>query len=53
MQTSVGYKVATTENWQPGDKVIVPPPATVDQANARATSGEHERVDWCFWRKSD
>jgi len=26
MQTSDTHKVATPENWQPGDKVIVPPP---------------------------
>jgi peroxiredoxin (alkyl hydroperoxide reductase subunit C) len=26
MQTSDANKVATPEGWQPGDKVIVPPP---------------------------
>jgi peroxiredoxin (alkyl hydroperoxide reductase subunit C) len=52
MQTSDAHKVATPENWQPGDKVIVPPPATVDEANARAASGEYECVDWYFCRKS-
>lgn len=51
MQTSDRYKVATPENWQPGDKVIVPPPATVDEANARAVSGQYECVDWYFCRK--
>ncbi len=27
-QTSDNYRVATREGWKPGDKVIVPPPAT-------------------------
>jgi peroxiredoxin (alkyl hydroperoxide reductase subunit C) len=29
MQTSDKYGVATPEGWQPGDKVIVPPPGTI------------------------
>jgi len=32
MQTSGKKGVATPEGWQPGDKVIVPPPATVEAA---------------------
>jgi peroxiredoxin 2/4 len=32
MQTSDANKVATPEGWQPGDKVIVPPPQDVDAA---------------------
>ncbi len=45
-------KVATPENWQPGDKVIVPPPGTVAEAAARVAAGEHECVDWYFCKKS-
>lgn len=52
MQTSDTHKVATPENWQPGDKVIVPPPGTVAEANARVAAGEHECVDWYFCKKS-
>ncbi|ADC61946.1 peroxiredoxin [Allochromatium vinosum] len=52
MQTSDANKVATPENWQPGDKVIVPPPGSVEEANARAVSGEYECVDWYFCKKS-
>lgn len=52
MQTSDAYKVATPENWQPGDKVIVPPPGSVEEANARVASGEYECVDWYFCKKS-
>jgi peroxiredoxin 2/4 len=52
MQTSDAYKVATPENWQPGEKVIVPPPGSVDEANARVASGEYDCVDWYFCKKS-
>jgi peroxiredoxin (alkyl hydroperoxide reductase subunit C) len=52
MQTSDAYKVATPENWQPGEKVIVPPPGSVEEANARVASGEYECVDWYFCKKS-
>jgi len=52
MQTSDTHKVATPENWQPGDKVIVPPPGTVAEAAARVAAGEHECVDWYFCKKS-
>jgi peroxiredoxin 2/4 len=52
MQTSDAYKVATPENWQPGEQVIVPPPGSVEEANARVASGEYECVDWYFCKKS-
>lgn len=52
LQTSDAHGVATPENWQPGDKVIVPPPATAEQAEARVSSGDVECVDWYFCKKS-
>ncbi|AUB82848.1 peroxiredoxin [Candidatus Thiodictyon syntrophicum] len=52
MQTSDTNKVATPENWQPGDKVIVPPPGSVADANARVAAGDYECVDWYFCKKS-
>ncbi len=51
LQTSDANGVATPENWHPGDKVIVPPPATADAAEARLKEG-HECVDWYFCKKS-
>lgn len=47
MQTSEAHKVATPEAWQPGDAVIVPPPATAAAAEARSGEG-YETVDWYF-----
>ncbi len=52
LQTSDTHKVATPEAWQPGDKVIVPPPASVEEAQARAESGEYECSDWYFCKKA-
>lgn len=51
LQTSDANSVATPEGWQPGDKVIVPPPATTEAAEARMSEG-HECVDWYFCKKS-
>lgn len=52
LQTSTKHSVATPEGWQPGDKVIVPPPATAQEAEARFNSGEYECVDWYFCKKA-
>ena len=52
LQTSTEHGVATPEGWQPGDKVIVPPPATAEEAERRFNSGEYECVDWYFCKKS-
>jgi peroxiredoxin (alkyl hydroperoxide reductase subunit C) len=51
LQTSDAHKVATPEGWQPGDKVIVPPPQDVDAAEARMGEG-YECTDWYFCTKS-
>jgi len=51
MQTSDKNGVATPEGWQPGDKVIVPPPQTAHDAQTRMSEG-HECVDWYFCKKS-
>ncbi len=50
LQTSQEHGVATPEGWQPGDKVIVPPPATVEDAEARKDQG-YDYVDWYFCKK--
>lgn len=49
-QTSDKHQVATPANWQPGDKVIVPPPATAEAAERRLAEG-YECVDWYFCKK--
>ncbi len=51
LQTSSKYGVATPENWHPGDKVIIPPPATQEEAEKRASEG-YDYVDWYFSKKS-
>ncbi|MEA3641174.1 MAG: peroxiredoxin, partial [Lamprobacter sp.] len=51
LQTSDEHGVATPEGWQPGDKVIVPPPATAEQAEARMAEG-YECLDWYFCKKA-
>lgn len=50
LQTSDKYGVATPEGWQPGDKVIVPPPATTTDAEKRMGEG-YECTDWFFCKK--
>lgn len=50
LQTTDKNKVATPENWQPGDKVIVPAPNTIQGAEARMKEG-FECADWYFCRK--
>ncbi|MFZ1682175.1 MAG: peroxiredoxin [Rhizobiaceae bacterium] len=51
LQASDKHKIATPENWHPGEKVIVPPPATTDAAEKRASEG-YDYTDWYFSRKN-
>lgn len=39
LQTTTRTKVATPANWKPGDKVIVPPPTTLEMAEERVKAG--------------
>ncbi|NSW79921.1 MAG: peroxiredoxin [Chthonomonadetes bacterium] len=50
LQTSDAHKVATPANWKPGDKVIVPPPTTVEMAEERVKAG-YECIDWYLCKK--
>jgi peroxiredoxin (alkyl hydroperoxide reductase subunit C) len=50
LQTSDQHGVATPEGWQPGEKVIVPPPGTSDAAEQRLNEG-YECTDWYFCKK--
>ena len=47
LQTSDANSVATPENWHEGEEVIVPPPHTVQEADARKDEG-YKYVDWYF-----
>ncbi len=49
-QTSDKFKVATPANWRPGDKVVVPPPKTQQDAEQRVKEG-YECVDWYLCKK--
>ncbi|MDO6462214.1 peroxiredoxin [Granulosicoccaceae sp. 1_MG-2023] len=51
LQTSTENGVATPEGWQPGDKVIVPPPSDMDAVTTRMEEG-YECQDWYFCKKS-
>jgi hypothetical protein len=51
LQTTDAYQVSTPEGWQPGDKVIVPPPATTDAAEARMQEG-YDCTAWFFCTKA-
>lgn len=50
LQTTDKYGVATPANWQPGDKVIVPPPTTLEMAEERMSAG-YECTDWYLCKK--
>jgi peroxiredoxin (alkyl hydroperoxide reductase subunit C) len=49
LQTTDQFNVATPANWQPGDKVVVPPPKNADEMERRMREG-YECRDWylCF-----
>ncbi len=50
LQTADEHKVATPANWQPGEKVIVPPPKTTELAATRGSNG-YECIDWYLCKK--
>lgn len=49
LQTTDAHHVSTPANWQPGDKVVVPPPKTAADMRKRLGEG-YECNDWylCF-----
>jgi len=51
LQTNTKHGLATPEGWQPGDKCIVPPPATTKAAAERMGSA-YEITDW-YLSKTD
>jgi len=53
LQTTDAHAVACPADWRPGDKVIVPPPATIRDADARmGKAGEWDVVDWYFTKRA-
>lgn len=52
LQTSDEYKVAMPLNWQPGDKVIVGAPKTLEALAERKRDKSIEQVDWYLAKKS-
>lgn len=52
LQVSDEHKVAMPLDWKKGDKVIVPPPKTLDEMNARIADDSCEKVDFYLAKKS-
>ncbi len=52
LQANAKHSVATPEGWKPGDKVIVPPPITQADAEARVKDPGLEVTDWYFSKKN-
>ena len=50
LKTSDSNKLATREGCQPADKMIEPPPAIKEAAEARVNEG-YECTDWYFCKK--
>ena len=51
LQTSDKYKVAMPLDWKKGDKVIVPPPKTLDEMEERLADDTIERTDFYLAKK--
>lgn len=52
LQISDEHKVAMPLDWKKGDKVIVGPPKTLDELNARLADDSLEKVDWYLAKKN-
>ncbi len=51
LQTSDKFGVAMPLNWKKGDKVIIPPPKTMNEMEARLKDTTCERVDFYLCKK--
>ncbi|MDV2583401.1 peroxiredoxin [Alkalibacillus haloalkaliphilus] len=51
LQTTAEHQVSTPADWTPGDKVIVPPPASKQEADARVKDESLEVIDWYIAKK--
>lgn len=52
LQFSDKHKVVLPLDWQPGDKVIVPPPKTLEQLAEREADNSLEKIDFYLAKKS-
>ncbi|MEQ9442980.1 MAG: peroxiredoxin [Cyclobacteriaceae bacterium] len=52
LQTSDAHAVAMPLDWKPGDKVIVPPPKTLEEMDARIADESVEKVDFYLAKKA-
>ncbi len=52
LQTADKYQVALPLNWKEGEKVIVPPPKTLDEMQERINNDSYEKVDFYLAKKS-
>jgi len=52
LQTSDEKGVACPVNWQPGDKVIVPPPKTEKDVDERLSNKDYECLDFYLCKKA-
>jgi peroxiredoxin (alkyl hydroperoxide reductase subunit C) len=52
LQTTDQHGVAVPVNWKPGEKVIVPPPKTVEDVAERNQNPNYERFDFYLNKKS-
>ncbi|MDF9798808.1 peroxiredoxin (alkyl hydroperoxide reductase subunit C) [Catalinimonas alkaloidigena] len=52
LQTSDKYSVAMPLDWKKGDKVIVPPPKTLEEMDARLADESIEKVDFYLAKKA-
>ena len=51
LQISDNHGVALPLDWKKGDKVIVPPPKTLDEMEERISNEEYEKVDFYLAKK--
>ncbi len=51
LQTADTHGIACPADWRPGDAVIVPPPGTVQDAEARVKDANLQITDWYFSKK--
>jgi len=52
LQTADKNGCAMPVNWKPGEKVIVPPPKTVDEVEERKSNKTYERIDFYLSKKA-
>ncbi|HMF58389.1 MAG TPA: peroxiredoxin [Pyrinomonadaceae bacterium] len=52
VQTADANACSTPANWKPGEAVVVPPPQTLADAEARTKSQDYEVTDWYFAKKN-